>query len=125
MIACETRAEIEHLARMMTQRRPRTRDFEPTTYVLGLMGKSTPAPAYIAAVQSLQLTARVLAPFFESHDLLLTPTLAAPPIPTGALQPTRAERRQMADVVARSIERGAAGFSTNRFCQLPAWALPL
>ena len=96
VIACETRAEIEHLARMMTQRRPRARDFEPTTYVLGLMGKSTPAPAYVAAVQSLQLTARVLAPFFESHDLLLTPTLAAPPIPTGALQPTRAERRQMA-----------------------------
>ena len=48
------------------------------------------------AVRTLQLTARALAPFFVRHDLLLTPTLAAPPIVTGALQPTRAERRQMA-----------------------------
>ena len=95
VIAGETRAEIEHVARLM-QRRPRARDFEPATYILGLMGRATGAAAYVAAVRTLQLAARALAPFFERHDMLLTPTLAAPPILTGALQPTRAEQRQMA-----------------------------
>ena len=32
-------------------------------------------------------------------------------------QATPEERRQMADVVARSIDRGAVGFSTNRFAE--------
>ena len=95
VIAGETRAEIEQIARMM-KRKPRARDFEPATYVLGLMGRATSAPGYVVAVRTLQLTARALAPFFERHDVLLTPTLAAPPIVTGALQPTRAEQRQMA-----------------------------
>ena len=94
VIAAEARAEIEQVARLM-QRKPRARDFEPSTYVLGLMGRTTTAPAYVAAVRKLQLTARALAPFFERHDLLLTPTLAAPPVTTGALQPTRSEQRQM------------------------------
>jgi amidase len=94
VIAAEARAEIERLAQMLG-RKPRARDFEPTTYVLGLMGRATGAAAYVAAVRTLQLAARGLVPFFERHDLLLTPTLAAPPIRTGALQPTRAEQRQM------------------------------
>ena len=36
-----------------------------------------------------------MAPFFERHDVLLTPTLAAPPALIGALQPTAIERRLM------------------------------
>jgi amidase len=43
----------------------------------------------------LQMAARSLAPFFEQYDLLLTPTLAAPPALTGALQPSRLETRLM------------------------------
>ena len=38
-------------------------------------GPATRAPDYVAAVRTLQLAARTLAPF-ERHDLLLTPTLA-------------------------------------------------
>ena len=94
VIAGETRAEIEHLARV-TQRRPHARDFEPATYIIGLMGRSVSAAAYVGAVRTLQLTARGVAPFFERHDVLLTPTLAAPPVLIGALQPSAAELRLM------------------------------
>ena len=94
VIACQARAEIEHLAQI-TGRRPRAADFEPATYVLGLLGRSTGAAAYVGAVRTLQLTARAMSPFFAQYDVLLTPTLAAPPALVGALQPSASELRVM------------------------------
>ena len=94
VLAGETRAEIEFLARL-TQRRPQARDFEPATYSIGLLGHSISAAAYAGAVRTLQLTARETAPFFERHDVLLTPTLATPPALIGALQPSTSEQRLM------------------------------
>jgi len=94
VLAGETRAEIEFLARL-TQRRPQARDFEPATYSIGLLGRSISAAAYAGAVRTLQLTAREMAPFFERHDVLLTPTLATPPALIGALQPSTSEQRLM------------------------------
>jgi amidase len=94
VIAGEARAEIEQIARL-AQRKPKARDFEPATYLLGLLGRSTGAAAYVGAVRTLQLTARSTAPFFARFDVLLTPTLATPPALTGALQPTATELRVM------------------------------
>jgi len=94
VLAGETRAEIEHLA-SLAGRKPCAADFEPATYSLGLLGRTLSAASYAAAAQRLQLAARRMAPFFESHDVLLTPTLGAPPAMTGALQPSRGEQRLM------------------------------
>ena len=94
VLAGETRAEIEHVARVLG-RKPRAADFEPATYSLGLLGKSISAAASAAASQQLQLAARAMAPFFERYDVLMTPTLGAPPALIGSLQPSRAEARLM------------------------------
>ncbi len=94
VLAGETRAEIEHLARI-TGRKPRAADFEPATYSLGLLGRSISAAAYAGAANRLQLAARRMAPFFERYDVLLTPTLASPPALIGALQPSAGEQRLM------------------------------
>jgi amidase len=94
VLAGETRAEIEALARI-ANRRPHARDFEAATYSLGLLGSSISAAAFVGAVHTLQLAARRMAPFFARHDVLLTPTLAAPPALIGALQPSAAEYRLM------------------------------
>ncbi len=94
VLAGETRAEIEAVAKLM-QRRPRAADFEPATYALGLLGSAINAAACAGAMHTLQLTARTMAPFFARHDVLLTPTLAAPPALIGALQPSAAEQRLM------------------------------
>ncbi|HSQ70897.1 MAG TPA: amidase [Rubrivivax sp.] len=94
VLAGQTRAEIEQLARIVG-RRPRTADFEPATYSLGLLGRSLSAAAYAAAAQRLQMAARRMAPFFDRYDVLLTPTLGAPPAAIGSLQPRRAEQRLM------------------------------
>ena len=42
-----------------------------------------PSSAYVAALTRLQLRARKLVAFWAEHDLLLTPTLALPPVPVG------------------------------------------
>ena len=94
VLAGETRAEIEHVARVFG-RKPRAADFEPATYSLGLLGKSISAAASAAASQQLQLAARAMAPFFERYDVLMTPALGAPPALIGSLQPSRAEARLM------------------------------
>ena len=99
IIATELRSEIELIAQL-AGRRPHARDFEPATYSLGLLGRATGAVEYAHAAHTLQLAARRMAPFFEQHDLLLTPTLATPPALIGALQPTAAETRAMRAVNA-------------------------
>lgn len=94
ILAGETRAAIEWAA-TLAHRRPSPADFEAETYALGLLGRATPASAYVAAANRLQLAARGVAGFFERYDVLLTPTLAQPPIAIGALRPRAAERAAM------------------------------
>jgi amidase len=45
--------------------------------------EETPSTEYAAAVSRLQLRARKILPLWSSYDLLLTPTLATPPVPVG------------------------------------------
>jgi amidase len=117
IIAAQTRAEIEQVAGL-AGRKPRAADFEPATYSLGLIGHATSAAAYVAAATRLQRVARRLAPFFERFDVLLTPTLAAPPALTGTLQPTAIEQFMM-----RPINRLNAGWLLAALRQLEPMAL--
>jgi amidase len=91
MICGELRGDIEE-AEAVLGRRARAADFEPATWALGLLGRATPAGSFARAVRALQRTAREIAPFFERYDVLLTPTVSRPPVPTGALQPLPGER---------------------------------
>lgn len=53
--------------------------FERDTLVIAALGRATSGVDYLAAVQNRHEHARRLTTFFESFDLLLTPTLATPP----------------------------------------------
>lgn len=99
VVAVETRVSIEQAARLAGVV-PKAEGFEAETWAVGLLGRAISAPEYSAAVARLQLAARQVAPFFEAHDLLLTPTLAAPPLPLGALAASAAERGAIAVVNA-------------------------
>jgi len=94
VIAAETGAEILTLQRLLG-RRLGPGDFEPATWATGLLGRSLGAAEVAGAARTLQLAARAMVPFFQRHDVLLTPTLGGPPAPTGAQQPTPAELRLM------------------------------
>ncbi len=95
VLAGETRDAVAAAARA-AGRRLSFADFETGTAALALLGQAYSAGDFAAALNNLQRASRRIAGFFERYDVLLTPTLAQPPVPTGSLQPSAAERRQIA-----------------------------
>jgi amidase len=90
-IVCgETRADIEE-AQTLRGRKATSRDFEPATWAVGLLGTQITSAEFSKAIRLLQRSARQIGRFFENYDVLLTPTLAMPPLATGALQPKGAQ----------------------------------
>lgn len=90
VVAVEARGEIEFLGEQL--RRPlRRTELEPATWALATVGAAIRGADYVAAVRRLQQAARTVGAFFETVDVLVTPTLAQPPIPLGTLKPTGAE----------------------------------
>jgi len=87
MVCAETRADIEE-GEALTGRKARYGEFEPATWALGLLGRQISASDYSGALRALQRAARQVGAFFEKYDVLLTPTLATPPMEIGWLQPT-------------------------------------
>jgi amidase len=93
MLAGETAADIRHAERQVG-RRARANDFEDATRMLQAIGGTFRAGDYVTAVRELKLTGRRIAAFMadERVDLLLSPTMAQPPVPIGALMPRGVDR---------------------------------
>jgi amidase len=91
VVAGECRADIEWMGEQI-KRAPRMDDVEIATWALGLMGQSFSAADYAKSVRMLQVAGRTVGQFLTKYDLIVTPTLGAPPFTIGALQPTAAER---------------------------------
>jgi amidase len=99
VIAGETAAAIEQASRT-AGRKTSLQDFEVGTRALAMLGRTYSAGQLSLAMDYLQVASRRIGEFFQGCDVLLTPTLAMPPVPTGSLQPTASERRQV-EVVGR------------------------
>jgi amidase len=69
-------------------RGPGPDDIEPYTRVMWETGRRITAGEYLMAVTDLQAFARRVAGFFVDHDILLTPTLAQPPLRLGEMVST-------------------------------------
>jgi len=94
MVCGETRASIEE-AEGLLGREATYEDFESATWIVGLLGRQIAAADFSKALHLLQRSSRQVGFFFEKVDVLLTPTLARPPLETGALQPKGAEALAM------------------------------
>ncbi|MDP2956896.1 MAG: amidase [Longimicrobiales bacterium] len=92
MVCAELGADFRDASALLG-RRARRGDVEPATWALHLLAEAFTAGEYAAALRELERTGRSVAPFFQEHDLLLTPTLASPPPPIGSLGPTAGETR--------------------------------
>lgn len=103
MLTGETWADVRD-AEERLGRKPRAQDFEDATWLLRVLGKTFTAGEYANAVRTLQRIARKASAFLEDYDIFLMPTLAAPPLPLGALLPRGAER-----VVQRLLGRLSLG----------------
>jgi len=94
VIAAETADSVESAARA-AGRKPSLTDFEIGTRALAMLGRAFSAGEYAGALNYLLAASRPIARFFEDYDVLLTPTLAKPPVPTGSLQPSKSEALQV------------------------------
>jgi amidase len=91
MICGEVRADLLE-AKRLTGRSASPGNVEFTTWALDLLGGRLSAGAFIGAERYLRTAARGVGTFFESYDVLLTPTMSVPPFPIGSLQPPPLER---------------------------------
>jgi amidase len=92
MVAVELAADLEDAGRLLG-RKPRRSELEPATWALALVGRSVSATEYSEALRRMEAAGRSIGAFFERHDVLLTPTVAAPPPRIGELAPTPREVR--------------------------------
>ena len=60
-------------------------DVEANTRATVEYGRSIAAPRYAAAMQTIHQTGRAVARFHQTYDVMLTPTLVAPPVSIGWL----------------------------------------
>lgn len=114
MLAGELRADIEEFETLLG-RKARPGDFEAGTWVLALLGREITAADLSKAIRVLQRSARQIGRFFEEYDVLLTPTLASPPLTHGALQPTSVERfmmKALGKIKAGSLLNALGGVDT-------------
>jgi amidase len=120
IISASTRATME--ARADALGRPLSEDdVEPGTWALSRIGRERSASDYVEAVQTIHRTGRALARHLEKYDVILSPTMAAPPVPLGVLSLSS----------ANSAEQGAALLRSVGYTQLanvagnPAMSVPL
>ena len=69
---------------LATGRAPTPEQFEPLTWALAERARQQSSSAYLIAVTTLQRLSRQVARFCLDFDVLLTPTLAQPPLPLGS-----------------------------------------
>ena len=86
------------------KRKATSRDFETGTWLVALLAKQYSSDVYARAIDSLKLTGRQVGALFQKYDVLLTPTLGAPPLATGVLSP-----KGMLLVAAKVMARLNAG----------------
>jgi amidase len=75
------------IAQETTGVRAGRQEVEDSTWLSCQLGHAFSAAELALALERLHRTTRVIATFFDTHDVLLTPTLAQPPVRHGALRP--------------------------------------
>jgi len=135
----ETATDLRWLARHLG--RPLRRgDVELETWILGRMGEQLRAADFSAAKRDWNLLARAMGRFHQQYDLLLTPTLAAPPTRIGELKTPPLQRAALSAIATlggigllrKAIhEQACINFARMPYTQLanltgqPAMSVPL
>jgi amidase len=139
VLSASVAADVAAAARA-TGRRPGPDNLEPETWALAAGGEALTALDLALAQQEAQRAARGIATFFASHDVLVTATMAQPPLPIAALASKPLERlglRAVARLRSRAlldrlfVEIGARTFEATGNTMIwnqtgqPAMSVPL
>jgi amidase len=139
VIAAEVASSIKRFSVVM-KRKPKHNDLERQTVVLCQIGEHTSAADYAWAANILETASLQMADFFQDYDVLITPTLHAPPPLVGGLKPDFFEQSMLevlahipfAPLLRKALEHAAArNFSFYPFTPIfnisgqPAMSVPL
>jgi amidase len=104
MVAAGTAAAIRDFE-TKTGRSTRAGELEPKTWLLRIIGEAISAGEYIEQQQLIHDASITIAEFFTSYDVLITPTLAQPPLMVGEIATTALERNAARMFRAAPIKR--------------------
>jgi Asp-tRNA(Asn)/Glu-tRNA(Gln) amidotransferase A subunit family amidase len=90
VIGANVRATVEDRAKALGRAFTHD-DLEPVTYGMVIRAQEAHAAAYARAIRVIHAVGRQVARFFQRFDVLLTPTMATPPLPIGRLALDRAD----------------------------------
>jgi len=90
--------QLYDFARAHLGRDPRDDEFEPSTWVMIREGFTTTGVSYADAIDTVHAQGRAFAAGMAGHDVLLAPTLLAPPPTYGVLDQPRGTTRAFFDV---------------------------
>ena len=112
---------IDYWVRRMG-REPAADELEPLTRAYWELGKRVSAAAYLRSIEVLQRYARRVAAFLTGYDVVLTPTVSAPPLPLGQMVSTEDEPLRALEVGGRTVAYSGviANITGN-----PAMSVPL
>lgn len=94
LVAVGVAGELRTVAQR-TGRRVTSADVEPTSWMLGAIGRKLSAADLDAHRATVFAATRAIAAWFVDHDVLITPTCALPPVPLGSFTLSAAERFQL------------------------------
>ena len=94
IVASSVAADLSHYERA-TGRKPTPDQFEIETWMMALIGRKTPASMLASDLALIGRATRGIGRFFARYDLLLTPTLAHPPVLIGELATSASDRNAM------------------------------
>lgn len=119
VIGANVQAAIrEHAERI--GREPRPGELENVVEVRGAEARNLTAIDLARAVWGMHRTGRSVGSFFTRYDVLLTPTVAAPPLPLGTLDMSTRDVDAYLDAVYRWIPFTAIA----NICGIPAMSIP-
>lgn len=79
--------------------------FELTTWLLALIGRKLSAAELAAEVTFMHSESRRVQTAWRDHDVIITPTMARPPVKIGELDPTPGQIRQMKVLIKAPVRR--------------------
>ncbi len=118
-------ARVRHFtlsAEEITGHMPERRGFEPSTWAMGLIDSTHPPGAAAAALATQAAITAQMADFLTGYDAILTPTLAAPPLPIGATDLKPLERVAVAGLNQFPLRSAAQAMLAQIAGDTFAWA---
>ncbi|HSN93203.1 MAG TPA: amidase [Anaeromyxobacteraceae bacterium] len=104
VVAAGVAAAVDAAARL-TGRRPGFDNLEPETVALAAAGRALGAGELVGDLESMRALGRRLAAFHARYDVVVTPTVGAPPVKVGSLRATLQERLGVRLAVALGSRR--------------------